>query len=518
MSTVGSLLIDGHKGVTVLRNKVRLMAKALLFTDTEAVNMAILITDLGTDVLEQNLQFNISVTLYNSDTKRVCYQLSCENQIMIHESGEFRTFFDEVEITKKKDYSVISFCKTLSEQSITIDDSLLENIQSGILKLTEKELLVQLEEKNLKLEAAYKELKRSQEVLLNQTQTMANVGGWEINLSDMTTSWTEQVYHIHELPLSHQPTVDKGIEFYAPEARPIIKEAVAKAIEFGTPWDLELPFITAKNNHLWVRAMGNVTRENNKTIRVNGAFQDITDRVNAEKKLENAMETMKEQNKRLVNFAHIVSHNLRSHTGNLSMMLEFLKDEDSTENKKQIQTHIENISETLGSTVDHLTKVVQIQTDLNVDKQSINLKKSVERAIAALSADLMKIDAEVINTIDPGEEVVSNPAYLDSILLNLVSNSVKYRNPDHLLKITITSGKNEGFIYFSVEDNGLGIDLKRHGHKLFGLNKTFHKHHDSRGVGLFMTKNQVEALNGSIEVESTPMIGTTFKVNIPHEN
>ena len=74
----------------------------------------------------------------------------------------------------------------------------------------------------------------------------------------------------------------------------------------------------------------------------------------------------------------------------------------------------------------------------------------------------------------------------------------------------------DSFVMLEIQDNGLGIDLEKYGHKLFGMYKTFHRHKEARGIGLFITKNQIEAMDGKIEVESTPNIGTTFKIFLKH--
>ena len=134
------------------------------------------------------------------------------------------------------------------------------------------------------------ELKENE--LLNRTQKIAKVGGWEINLSDMSVSWTEEVFRIHELSMDVKPRVEDGISYYAPEARPIITDAVNKAIEEGVPWDLELPFITAKGNHKWVRALGYPEQENGKTVRLSGVFQDITDLHLAQKEVSKVRERL----------------------------------------------------------------------------------------------------------------------------------------------------------------------------------------------------------------------------------
>jgi len=123
--------------------------------------------------------------------------------------------------------------------------------------------------------------------LLDETGKMAKVGGWEFDTDTLEQTWTEEVYRIHEVDMDFQPTVEKGISFYAPEAVPVMSEAVRRAIDFGEPYDLELPFITAKGNHRWVHAIGKAYQEDGKTVKVGGTFQDITERKKAEERINN---------------------------------------------------------------------------------------------------------------------------------------------------------------------------------------------------------------------------------------
>lgn len=121
--------------------------------------------------------------------------------------------------------------------------------------------------------------------LLQSTSQLAEVGSWELNVETGKQVWTEQVYRIHEVNLDYEPTVEKGISFYAPEHRPIIKQVVQDAIDHGDSFDVELRFITAKGNPRWVRALGEAVRQDGATVRVRGAFQDITKRKRAEEAL-----------------------------------------------------------------------------------------------------------------------------------------------------------------------------------------------------------------------------------------
>lgn len=130
------------------------------------------------------------------------------------------------------------------------------------------------------------------EELLEQVSKMAKIGGWELNLKTMTPYFSEQTFKIYDLPLGTPPKVEDGIKFYAKEAQPIITKAVTEAIENHTPYHLELPFITAKGNKIWVRTSGNVEVLDGKAIRLYGAIQDITEKKLTEKELNSLTERL----------------------------------------------------------------------------------------------------------------------------------------------------------------------------------------------------------------------------------
>ncbi|HSB01532.1 MAG TPA: PAS domain S-box protein [Anaerolineales bacterium] len=129
---------------------------------------------------------------------------------------------------------------------------------------------------------------RRNESLLNQTGEMAKIGGWELDIPTMTLLWSPETYRIHEVDFALQPNVENAINFYAPEAQPVINEAVSRAINEGQTYDLELPFITAKGRHLWIHTIGQPEFRDGKCVRLFGAFQDITERKQAEEALRKA--------------------------------------------------------------------------------------------------------------------------------------------------------------------------------------------------------------------------------------
>jgi signal transduction histidine kinase len=112
-------------------------------------------------------------------------------------------------------------------------------------------------------------------------------------------------------------------------------------------------------------------------------------------------------------------------------------------------------------------------------------------------------------------EIVSIKAYINSILYNLLSNAIQYRSPDRQPLIKVTFSATDQDTILEVKDNGLGLDLARYEGDIFKLYKRFHTHTQGKGLGLYLVKQQVEKLNGRIEVESTPQVGSTFRVFLP---
>jgi PAS domain S-box-containing protein len=249
-----------------------------------------------------------------------------------------------------------------------------------------------------------------------------------------------------------------------------------------------------------------------------GISWDISDLKQKEEELRDLINVTSLQNKQLINFAHIVSHNLRSHTANFSMLLEFLINEKDEEEKEKIIKMLTEASDNLLETLENLNEVVAISTNVNLEKKPTTLYKKIQTAEQNLAAFLKKNKATIINKIPKDLQIMVIPAYLDSILMNFITNSVKYKDPKRDPVITLSVSKNDQFTILSIEDNGMGIDLKKYGDKLFGMYKTFHHNSDARGIGLYISKNQIEAMNGKVMACSEVGKGTTFNIYFNEKN
>ncbi len=397
---------------------------------------------------------------------------------------------------RKKDGTFIWF----ESETIPLKDEE-ENI-TNVLTITKD-----ITEVKSKLDFLYKE-----EVLWEETGRLAKLGAWELDLETMTPIWSKTTYDIHEVPYDQQPVLEEAINFYAEEARPVIEKLVQEAIEFGKPWDKQLPFITAKRNKIWVRTIGRPEIRLGKTIKLYGIFQDVTKEIETRNQQKELIDQLTSQKKQLQEFNQIVSHNLRSPISSLNTLLHFFDEADDDEEKEEIVDNIKQASNSLNALLEDLVEAVKIISDDSVEYEMVNIEHVVEKTKQLLKGTIKELNAEITLDTTAWEEIKYPKLYFESIILNLLSNALKYHSTERAPKVKIITTIEDNKKVLKISDNGLGINLKRYGEKVFKLHKTFHRNRPGKGLGLFMTKNQVEATGSKISIESEEGKGTTFTI------
>jgi signal transduction histidine kinase len=166
---------------------------------------------------------------------------------------------------------------------------------------------------------------------------------------------------------------------------------------------------------------------------------------------------------------------------------------------------------TLNETLNELMKVLEVRNNKNMTYDLCYLPEMVNVTDAMLKGQIAAKKATITTNLQVATMKFPK-MYLESIFYNMVSNSLKYSRPHIAPQIEITSRIEDGRVILEFTDNGLGIDLARHGQNMFKLNNVFHTGYDSKGVGLFMTKTQIETFGGKITVESEPNVGTRFTI------
>ncbi|WP_340066265.1 sensor histidine kinase [Ascidiimonas aurantiaca] len=351
----------------------------------------------------------------------------------------------------------------------------------------------------------------NEEFFYRETAEMTRTGGWYVDANTMIAYWDDMVREIHEVEPGYDPNVNKGISFYIDGDREIITKTFFKCVKEGEEFDMQLRIKTAKNNVIWIRTKGKAVKKNGKIIGVRGIFQDIDLQKRKELKLQKTLTVIQSQTEKLQSFAHIVSHNLRSHSGNLELMFTLLDELKDENEKKHYIKQSRQICNSLNETIEQLNEIL-ITRKWNEELVDVNLKDSLYRAKKLLSKSIKEQQATIIEKFDAFETIKHLHISIDSILFNLLSNALKFSHPERppVIEISTQIEKGEKILIFA--DNGLGIDMKKYGHKIFGLYKTFHDHKEARGLGLFTVKYHVEQLNGQIEIDSQVNLGTRFTI------
>ena len=227
---------------------------------------------------------------------------------------------------------------------------------------------------------------------------------------------------------------------------------------------------------------------------------------------------LSQKNKQLSDFAQITAHNLRAPIGNLIFLSNFYKEAEDPAEKQELFGKVETVVGHLDETIRILVDSLRIQNQLNLTYIHIDFEKVLSATEDILAGEIMETGAIITSDFSEAPFIDYHRVYMDSIFLNLIGNAMKYKAEDRAPKIHVKTKTIADGIQLLVSDNGLGIDLERQGKKVFGLHQTFHRHEDAKGIGLFMTKNQIESLGGTIEVESEPNKGSTFIVTFKTES
>ena len=227
---------------------------------------------------------------------------------------------------------------------------------------------------------------------------------------------------------------------------------------------------------------------------------------------ENLMDELTIQNQQLNDFANMTSHNLRSPAANITSLVAAIEENSTIEDYRMIFDMLKKVASNLNESLNQLMDVLHIRKNKSIDKETLQFIDIFTKTTETLQGEILKSAAVITSDFSKSDTILYSKIYLDSIFHNLISNALKYRDPAKTPQIHVSTEFKNNHIYLHVQDNGLGIDLDKNGHKLFGMNQVFHKHPEAKGIGLFMTKTQIESMKGRISVVSQLGKGTTFTV------
>jgi signal transduction histidine kinase len=242
-----------------------------------------------------------------------------------------------------------------------------------------------------------------------------------------------------------------------------------------------------------------------------GSLLDIDFIKQKEIELQGITKELSKKNNELEKFAYITSHNLRAPVVNLISLTELQQESNlSQELQDEIRQSIHECVRQLDNTLNDLVEIVASQSGKSVKSEDLNLQTELNMVIKTIENQIRSSGAKIEVNFANDLNIHFPRHYLHSILLNLFTNAIKYKSKDRNLVISLKTREGKDFTQLFFSDNGIGINLDKYGNKIFGLYQRFHSNIDGKGLGLYIIKSQIDAMDGKIEVDSLPDVGTTF--------
>lgn len=350
---------------------------------------------------------------------------------------------------------------------------------------------------------------RENEALLKMAERVAMLGGWVVDLKARKSVWSDAVCAIHDLAPGQAPDVEDAINFYVPEHRARITNAVQTCIETGIPFDEDLQIRTAEGRLRWVRAIGHAVKDDaGHIVRLQGALQDITASRLAKEELERS-------NRELQDFAFVASHDLQEPLRKIQAFSDRLisRSEHLDDQEKDYLQRMQSAAGRMQNLIEDLLRYSRITTQakamVSCDTDAI-LKEVLQDMETTVSHEQAQID---IGELPP---TFGDAMQLRQVLQNLLSNAIKFHSPDQPPAVAIRAEDvSDDQWTLVVSDNGVGFD-ERYAEKLF---HPFQRLHHKRafagtGIGLAIVKKILDRHGATVTVHSKPDEGTTFRIRL----
>jgi len=346
--------------------------------------------------------------------------------------------------------------------------------------------------------------------LLNRTGALARVGGWEVALDSMATYCSDEVYRIHDLDPAAGMTLEGLLGAYAPEVQSVIRAAVDAAIEHRTPWDLELPLLTAKGRRVWVRTQGQAIEQDGKLVRLFGVLQDITD-------IKAAEAALRMSNHELEAFSYSVSHDLRSPLSSINGYSRLLARKVAGIVDADVEHYVTRIqagTRQMEQLIEGLLSLAAISRTL-LGHEPVDLSAMAHSIID--ECQVRDPGRSALVKIESGLQTRGDARLIRAMMDNLLQNAWKFTSKTVRAEITVgqKSGA-DGLPVFFVSDNGAGFDMA-YVNKLFTPFQRLHgvTEFPGMGIGLATVSRVIARHGGQLWAEAAPGRGARFFFTLP---
>lgn len=341
-----------------------------------------------------------------------------------------------------------------------------------------------------------------------ETQAIGNVGHWSWDMTKDEITWSDQIFRIYgQVPGKFEATYGALMELIHPEDREAFNEDVQRCIKEKLPHDSTNRIIVGDGEIRYLQHKGRAFYDTNgNPMGMAGITRDVTKDILANQQIV-------QQNHELQNFIRIISHNLRGPISNL-LMLSKIYDWGKDEMNDDIVRKIEQTTEALDQTIKDLSLSLSLKNAEKEQFREIALTDVMKDVDALLAEEVTDSNAIIRTDFSKAETILGLKAYLVNIVYNLILNAIHYGKEEVSPIIEIRTQATDDGITLEVSDNGIGMELTpEREKKIFDLYGRLSGTTEGKGLGLYLVKTQVEAMEGKIEVRSEKDVGTTFAIH-----
>ncbi|MFC7212553.1 ATP-binding protein [Saliphagus sp. GCM10025334] len=361
-----------------------------------------------------------------------------------------------------------------------------------------------------------RELERALD-LLEKTERIADVGGWEIDVETQDVFWTDHIFEVLEVDADEEPPLEEAIDMYHEDDQPTVQEAVENALDSGDSFDVEARIRTDSDDVRWLRLQGVPETVDGEVVSFRGAAQDVTERRQRERRLEEVVKKLEESNERLEQFAYAASHDLQEPLRMVSTYLQLLEHryaDSLDEDAQEFIAFAVDGADRMRAMIDGLLEYSRVDTRGD-PLEPVDLDSVFSDVYQDLHVKIEEHDAEI--TAEGLPHVIGDAEQLRQLFQNLLDNAIEYSGdlpPRVHVSVEQTDNGDERVI--SVSDEGIGIDPEQ-ADRVFEVFESLHSQdeYDGTGIGLALCERIVERHGGDIWVESEPGEGATFLFTLP---
>ena len=355
--------------------------------------------------------------------------------------------------------------------------------------------------------------------LLDESQAVAKVGGWELNLQTGVLFWTDETYRIHETsPATFNPIVDAGVDLFLPESKHRISQALGAAMSRGEGYDLELETYTTQGNLIDVRTTCSVTMEDGKAIKLSGIFQDITERKRYERELHAARIEAERAALSKGQFLANMSHEIRTPMNAILGLLNLLQSTELTSQQRDYASKTEGAAQSLLGLLNDILDFSKVEAGkMTLESEPFRFDTLLRNLSVVLSSNVKSKNIEVLFDLDTSLPAVvrGDAMRLQQVLINLGGNAVKFTSKGQVVLALrkLAQSEDSVTIEFSVQDTGIGIAPEHQAHIFSGFSQaegSTTRLFGGTGLGLAISKRFVELMGSDIQITSALGKGSTF--------